>query len=70
MQINDAAKYSTLYLKSKAEIIINESDSDEAFGSVYSMIISNIQKSLGKGLGWIIDSVTDHTCFKPQSLSW
>ena len=23
--------------------------------------ISNIQKSLGKGLGWIIDSVIDHT---------
>ena len=24
-------------------------------------IITNIQKSLGKGPGWIFDSVTDHT---------
>ena len=29
--------------------------------SVYTTIISNIKKSLQKGSGWIIDSVTDHT---------
>ena len=29
------------------------------FESVYSTIISNIQKSPGKGSGWIIDSVID-----------
>ena len=28
---------------------------------MYSTIISKIKKSLGKGLGWIIDSVVDHT---------
>ena len=27
---------------------------------MYTTIISNIQKSLGKGSGWIIDSITDH----------
>ena len=32
---------------SKAEKIINESDIDDAFESVYNTIISNIQKSLG-----------------------
>ena len=30
------------------------------FKSIYTAVISNIQKSLGKGLGWIIDSVIDH----------
>ena len=30
------------------------------FQSIFSTIISNIQKSLGKGSGWIIDSVIDH----------
>ena len=30
------------------------------FESIYSTVISNIQKSLGKGSGWIIDSVIDH----------
>ena len=31
------------------------------FQSVYSKIIKNIQKSLGKDSGWIIDSVIYHT---------
>ena len=30
------------------------------FESFYITIISNIQKSLGQRLGWIIDSVVDH----------
>ena len=30
------------------------------FESIYNTIISNIQKFLGKGSGWIIDSVIDH----------
>ena len=45
---------------SKAEIIINESDIDDAFESVNATIVSNTQKSLGKGSGWIIDSVIDY----------
>ena len=31
------------------------------FHSVCTTIISNIQKSLGKGSSWIMDSVIDHT---------
>ena len=31
------------------------------FQSIYTTPITNIQKSLGKGAGWIIDSVIDHT---------
>ena len=49
------------YLSSKAEIIINESEIDDVFESVYSAIISNTQKSLRKGSGWIIDSIINHT---------
>ena len=29
------------------------------FKSIYTTIITNIQKSLGKDSGWVIDSVTD-----------
>ena len=57
---DDKTKYDTFYLNSKAEIIINESDIDDVFESIYTTIITNIQKSLGKGSGWIIDSVIDH----------
>ena len=57
----DKTKFNNFYSSSKAEIIINESDIDNLFESIYSTIISNIQKSLGKGSGWIIDSVIDHT---------
>ena len=32
----------------------------DAFGSIYSTILWNIQNSLGKGSGWIIDSVIDN----------
>ena len=31
------------------------------FQSIYTAIITNIQKSLEKGFGWIIDSVIVHT---------
>ena len=53
-------KYDTFHSNSKAEITINESDIDDAFKSIYNTIISNIQKSLGKGSGWISDLVIDH----------
>ena len=46
---------------SKAEIIINESDINDVFQSIYTTIKTNKHKSLGKGSGWIIDSVIDHT---------
>ena len=69
----DKTKFNNFYSSSKAEMIINGSDIDNLFESIYSIkhtifyimstfyIISNIQKSLGKGSGWIIDSVIDHT---------
>ena len=56
----DKTKYDDFYSSSKAEIIINESDIDDAFQSIYTTIITNIQKSLGKGSGWITDLVIDH----------
>ena len=60
-QRKDITKYCNFYLSSKAEIIINESDTDDLFEFIYSAIISNILKSLGKGSGWITDSVINHT---------
>ena len=56
----DKTKYNTFYSHSKAEIIINEKSYIDAFQSVYTTIISNIQKSWGKGSSWILDSVIDH----------
>ena len=41
--------------------IINESDIDDVFQSIYTTIITNIQKSFGKVSGSIIDLVIDHT---------
>ena len=57
----DKTKYDNFYSRSKGEIIINESDNDDVFKPIYTTIIENIQKSLEKGSGWIIDSVVDHT---------
>ena len=51
--------HNNFYSNSKAEAIISVSNNDDAFESICSSIISNIQKSLGKGLGWIADSVFD-----------
>ena len=48
---NEKTKYIIFYSNSKAETVINESDIDDVFESIYISIISNIQKSLGKGLG-------------------
>ena len=61
IESEDKTKYDNFYSSSKAKIIINESGIDDVFESVYSTIISNIQKSLTKSSGWIIDSVIDHT---------
>ena len=49
------------YSHAKAETIISESDIDDnVFKSIYTTVTSNIQKYLGKGSGWITDSVIDH----------
>ena len=57
----DKIKYSTFHSSSKGEITINESYIDDLFQSIYTTIILNREKSLGKGSGWIIDSIIDHT---------
>ena len=60
-QIEDKTSFDNFCSSSKADVIINESDIDDVFQSVYATIITNIKKSLGKVSGWIIDSVIDHT---------
>ena len=53
-------------------MIIKESNIDDVFQSIYTIIIANIQKSLQKGSGWIIDSAIDHTVSisKYNPFSW
>ena len=60
IESGDKTRYDSFYWNSKAETIINESETDNVFESIYTTIISNIQKSVGKGSGLIIDSVTDY----------
>ena len=57
IECDDKTRYDTLYSNSKAELIISDSDMDDA--SIYPTIISDIQKALGKDSGWIIDSGID-----------
>ena len=57
----DKTKFDNFYWSSNAEVTINKSGIDDVFQPIYTTIISNIQKSLGKGSSWIIDSVIDHT---------
>ena len=54
-------KYDNFYSSSNAEIIIIESYIDDVFKSIDTTIITNIQKSLEKGSGWVINSVINHT---------
>ena len=53
----DKTKYDTSYSNSEAEIIINESEIDDVFQSVYNTVILNTQKSLRKGSGCVIDHI-------------
>ena len=57
----DKTKYDNFYLSPKAKVIINECDTGDVLQSIYTTIITNIRRSLGKGSGWIIDSVIHHT---------
>ena len=57
----DETKKSIFYSNSKTEMFFNETDIDDEFESVYIKIISYIQTYLRKALGWISDSVIDHT---------
>ena len=56
IEIDDETKYNTFYSHSKTEIIVIENDIYNVFESIYTKVISNIEKSLGKGSGWIISS--------------
>ena len=57
MQQYDSIKQ---YNNSKGYSIINESDTDDVFQSIYTTIVFNKQKYHGVGLGCIIDSVVSH----------
>ena len=61
LESEDKTKFDNLYWSSKAEIVINESNIDDVFQSIYTAIITNRQNSLQKDLSWIIDSVIDHS---------
>ena len=61
IESEDKTKYDSFYLYSKVEIIINESDIDDVFISIYTTTVLNIQKSLWKGSDWIIDLVIDNS---------
>ena len=52
---DDKTLYSRFYLNSKAEKNINESDINDVFKSIYTTVLSNIQKYLVPGSGWIIN---------------
>ena len=54
IKVEDKTKYDNFYSSSKAKIIINESGIDDMLQSIYTTIITNIQKSLGKSSGWSI----------------
>ena len=62
IESDDKTKHGTFYSHSKAETIINKSDTEYVFELIYTTIISDIQKSLGfiKGSGLINDSVIEH----------
>ena len=61
IESDNETKYNTFYSNSNAELVINKSEIDDVFESIYIRIISNIQKYLGKGSSLLIDSVIDHT---------
>ena len=42
----DKKKFDSFYSSSKAEIVINKIDIDDVFQSIYTTIITNMQKSL------------------------
>ena len=52
MQIeSDIKQNMSLLIHTQSSKIVNQSDIDNAFESVYTKIISNMQKSLGRGSG-------------------
>ena len=47
IESEDNTKFDKFYSNLKAEIVTNQSDIDNVFQSIYTTILTNIQKSLG-----------------------
>ena len=48
IESKDKAKFNNFHSSSKAQIIINKNDIDDVIQSIYTIIITNTQKYLGK----------------------
>ena len=72
IESKDNTKCDIFYSTSKAEIIIDESEIENAFKSIYITVTANIQKYLEKCSAWIIVSFINHNIcnFKFQFLRW
>ena len=72
-EIEDETKHSGFYSNTKAETIIHNSDIDHVLGSVYSTIMTKIQKYQTEDSGWATNSVIDENIriskYKPLSES-
>ena len=54
IKTDDKTRYSTFYLHSTAETIINEINIDDVFESIYTTVISDIPKYLEKVLAGLL----------------
>ena len=61
IETEDKTRYDNFYSSSKVEIIINKSDTDDVFQSIYTTVITIIQKYLGSCSVWIVHWFIDHT---------
>ena len=50
----------TVFIDTEKQKQFSTSDNDDIFESIYTTVASTIQKNLGKGTGWIINSVIEH----------
>ena len=50
----------TVFIDTEKQKQFSTSDNDDIFESIYTTVASTIQKNLGKGAGWIINSVIEH----------
>ena len=67
IESENKGRYDDFYSKSKAEMIINESDIDDVFQSIYTTIIT---KNFRKGSGQSTDLVIDHTVSISKCNPW
>ena len=59
-KIGNKKRYDTIFSKSKTKTTINESNIADVFESIYTEVLSNIKKSLGKSSSWLCHSIIDH----------